>query len=151
MQASANPAPRSPKPNRRITATQVHGALVMVAEGRGSIRSKSEQKVTEWEVGPSPGYVQALVEVAQARAEGEAATGARLLAAICLKNVIGRRWRPRRGNAVDEREKDLVRRWLLDDAGEETDERVFAQLELCARRCATVSYTHLTLPTICSV
>ena len=64
MQASANPAPRSPKPNRRITATQVHGALVMVAEGRGSIRSKSEQKVTEWEVGPSPGYVAALVEVA---------------------------------------------------------------------------------------
>ena len=140
MQASANPAPRSPKRARRITATQVHGALVMVTEGHGASRSKAEQRVTEWEVGPSPGYVAALVEVVQARAENEAATGARLLAAICLKNVIGRRWRPRRGNAVDDKEKDAVRAWLLNDAMQESDERVFAQLELCCRRCAKADW-----------
>ena len=60
--------------------------------------------MSAWELGPSDGYVDALVSTVSARGaeeEGHAATGARLLAAICLKNVAARRWRPRRGEALD--------------------------------------------------
>ena len=93
----------SPRAPRRVQAAVLHGALVLVAEGYGSAREKAEREVSLLEAGPSPGYLDALVSIVSARgddADGDgprAATAARLLAAICLKNVAGKRWRPARG------------------------------------------------------
>ena len=113
-----------------------------VAEGYGSSRESAERQVSAWELGPSPGYVDALVQVVAARGgeAGAAATGARLLAAICLKNVAARRWRPRRGEALGEDEKARCRAWLVEGAVDEQDRRVAAQLELCARRVARADW-----------
>ena len=136
MQASANPAPRSPKPNRRITATQVHGALVMVAEGRGSIRSKSEQKSHgvggRAVAGLRPSVGRGRASAGRGRGGDRGSIARRDLPQKRMLAAMATETRQRRGRTG----KGLVRRWLLDDAGEETDERVFAQLELCARRCA---------------
>ena len=136
----------SPRP-RRVAASALHGSLVLIAEGYGSAREKADREIASLEAGPSPGYVDALVSIVSARGDDaagphgpRAATAARLLASICLKNVAAKRWRPQRGRGepLDEDEKARCRAWLCSGerggALEEQDRRVAAQLQLCLRK-----------------
>ena len=116
-----------------------------------SVLQRVDEQLAAWET-ESP-FWEALVHAALAREAGYPST-LRQLAMIRFKNGITKYWRPRIVNrksvVIEHDAKERIRQRLL-DVLTEPDRVVATQGALSVARIMPVSYTHLTLPTICSV
>ncbi|KAJ1461011.1 hypothetical protein M885DRAFT_612182 [Pelagophyceae sp. CCMP2097] len=120
----------------------LHATLLAAADGGGgAARASAEQQLAAMEKacgagGAAEGYVSALLAVISA---ASAAPAARLMGAICVRNVANRRWKTgRRGgdSCVADGEKAAVRLFAVNGALREADGLVWAQLLELARKLA---------------
>ena len=105
-------------------AEALYSLIGMSMQADDGVRKPAEEALRRCE--DLPGFLDALLAIV---VRADAAPQARLMAVICLKNLVTRCWKARgraRGMSAEER----------------------ARLKAFVLAADTVSYTHLTLPTI---
>ena len=110
-------------PDDATLATALRGALQP-----GPSRTSYEEVLRDWEA--APGFCSAVLRASQVHTLG-LTQAERLLAVLCLKNAVSRRWQRRSPNdsTVSDAEKASLRGALL-ALLHEPDEKLWAQLEL---------------------
>ena len=139
---TARSAPRG-SPRRAMSANALsaeEATLVAALHGGLSaeegVRRGAEDLLSQWEA--CAGFATALLRL-YARPPPSLQPAGRLLAVLCLKNAIGRRWHEREGACIADDEKAALRAGLLASL-DETEPQLARQLRLVAAQVGAICH-----------